>query len=563
LLYNEIIGILPDFSGLSSIAETHAALDNAADALKKAGAARTERSIIQHCEAAMSFCSDFPGIEDLAAKNPPQPPANLGVVADGDARTTSVRWEKSPSEGTIHYNVVRRRDAAPANVSDGELLGRTPGCEFVDTQPQAATNYYYAVFAERIGVFSTALADILPVANLFEVSGISIVVGDGSLELAWDDMQGGAEAEICRKADGSEEIIHKTTETSFVDRGLENDKLYSYVVRLAYDIYGVRRLTPGSQASGVPMKLPKPVGRLAAVPDDEDTYLATWANPERVSVVLYSSKEKPAYQFGEVVSQRELEKTMHRLTLERASDESAVFHHRGKERLYVAATTMKSGSVVFGSLLNICREDLVSIETIAKVNGKLNIHLKAAPKDAAGFAVMYRFDRYPHDIGDAGSRVEMITLKQFQHNGALILETLEPVNYYFSVFAIFNRDGETEYSPGANYMFRNAEKAVIYYDISKKLTGRAAVISFEAEKPDFHLPGMDVIYSIGSAPVEKTSDVLCRIDAQVVGRRSVKISVPLPANMARNMYIKPFLTDEALYEMYQLKLKLGSNHKIS
>lgn len=43
----------------------------------------------------------------------------------------------------------------------------------------------------------------------------------------------------------------------------------------------------------------------------------------------------------------------------------------------------------------------------------------------------------------------------------------------------------------------------------------------------------------------------------------VQISIPLDKKVPRETYIKPFLRDENLSGRYVLKIKLGSDHKIS
>ena len=61
---------------------------------------------------------------------------------------------------------------------------------------------------------------------------------------------------------------------------------------------------------------------------------------------------------------------------------------------------------------------------------------------------------------------------------------------------------------------------------------------------------------------KKSGKVFYQITAQEVNG-SVTISIPLEKRIPRETYIKPFLRDENLAGRYVLKIKLGSDHKIS
>ena len=188
------------------------------------------------------------------------------------------------------------------------------------------------------------------------------------------------------------------------------------------------------------------------------------------------------------------------------------------------------------------------------------------PKDVTGFVVLYRHDQFPEDISDTNTTRKYIPLKQYQYDGSLVIDSNEPENYYFSVFAEFRRDGESDYSTGTDYLFSNVSKEIIIYSISvnKKLFGGGTInLTFESENKKFRLPDIDVMSAQDRAPMfKKSGKIFHQIEAQETNG-SVTISIPLKKGLPRETYIKPFLQDENLAGRYVLKIKLGSDHKIS
>jgi len=220
---------------------------------------------------------------------------------------------------------------------------------------------------------------------------------------------------------------------------------------------------------------------------------------------------------------------------------------------------------VFGTLARASKGECVKINDIKPVNGTINIYIDP-PKNATGFIVLYRFDRFPTDIGDVKTVRKRIPLKQYQLNNAIVIDTLKEKKYFFSVFAEFRRDGESDYSAGADSLFDNSAKVNITYSISvsKRLFGdNQVVLEFEADSDSFILPDIDIMSATDNTPMFKSSASLFHSipSQQVNGKLQVKI--PLPKGLQRNTYIKAFLKDEKLQSGNQLRLKLGSNYKIN
>ena len=562
--YANIKKMSPDFKDSDLEKEILAAIDTATAVFKQAQAAKTEKDIIDLCVKAYEICKDYPGVKELIP--PPLPPANLNVTADGNTKVNILSWDRSASTGTVFYTVLRKKDAVPVNMNDGELLGQVSACGFTDNKIEPGVSYFYSVFAQRAGTQSKPLLNNLPIVNLFEISNLTITAGESLLQLEWDVLPADATAEIYRRTDaGREEKISATVSRGFLDSGLINGTSYSYTVKLSYNVNGRCQTTRGATINGIPTKPPKPIDLLTVKPEAGDTFSAVWSNPENMDVELYCSTTKPTFNYGDIISQQIIDNKMRRLALNRINKTTATFQYKGDELLYIVATVIKSGSVIFGATARASKGETVKLNKIAAVNDKINIYLDVPP-GATGFVVLYRFDKYPEDIGDVKTVRKYIPLKQYQHYSALVLDTLEPQNYYFSVFAEFTRDGDKDYSIGADYLFANMPKQIISYSISvsKKLFGESSVtVEFEADSKTFDLPDLEIMSATGSAPMFKASAMLFdTVKAQTVSG-SYSIRIPIPKNLPNDTYIKAFLKDESLASNYQLKLKLKSNCKIT
>ena len=533
---------------------------------KIAQSGKNETEIVEACIKAYEACNDCPGVREIIAGYPPAEPTGLVVVADPSARVNVLSWKKSTTAGSLYYSVVRKEGAIPISIQDGTLVGRISMCNINDQNVMPGVPYFYAVFAERAGVYSNALVYKDAVSNLFEISGVTIAAGDGLLQLKWNPIGDNATVNIERTdPSGKTTKLKCNSRSNFVDRELDNDKEYTYKIYLTYAIGITKTNTRGVCVSGTPTCPPLPIEKLIIKPTQGNEYRVEWENPEGNEIQFFYSQKKPDFLSGDLVSISTLENTMNPLVVKKTSATMGTFMHDGEELIYVLAVVVKAGSAVIGTIARASRGGTVKINHVDLVNGKIMITLDQ-PQNATGFVVLYRHDRFPEDISDTKTIRKYIPLKQYQYDCGLVIDSNEPENYYFSVFAEFRRDGESDYSMGTDYLFSNVSKETITYAISanRKIFGGVQIhITFESGNKSFQLPDIDVMSALDRAPMFKKSGTLFyQIEARKVNG-SVTVSIPCKKGVQRGTYIKPFLRDENLAGRYVLKIRLGSDHKIS
>lgn len=562
------------FSGYSDAfieQEISQAITKAQSLFNQAKVAKVEKDILDLCAQAYDICSDLPGVKELM----PAPPVVVGMTIDKNSfsRTNTISWT-SNNDKSIRYVLVRSKNGWIQHVTDGEIIFRGSANSYSDKSISPGVTYYYNVFAERAGIYSKASKGETAV-NLFEISNVSVIAADSSLNITWDGLPENATAEIYEISSSGRKLIATSSSDCYLVSGLTNGNSYSYHILLSYMVNGKKEVTKGFQKSGVPDCPPEPIDTLRIKSSQNDIFEATWFQKGTNDVRLFCSTQKPKYNVGDLIPLSNLEQEMRPLQQRplaaqamqslKSNEKGASFQYSGTELLYVVAVVVKSGSAVFGSLARASKGENVNIKAIRPVNGQINIYLDA-PKTATGFVVLYRFDKFPTDIGDVQTVRKYVPLKQYQLNSAIVLDNLESKKYYFSVFAEFKRDGEKDYSSGSDYLFDNAKRENITYSISvnKKLFGESNVIlEFEAESKEFELPAIEVMSATGNTPMFKASAKLFHSIPEQHVNGSLQVKIPLPKGLAKETYIKAFFKDESAQAGNQLRLKLKSNYKIN
>lgn len=577
--YTDIKKLFAGYGDPAMELEISQAISDAQAAYKQAQSAATEKDVLALCAKAYNLCADLPGVRELMAKYPPAPAAEFSVSVNPDTRGNIISWRANPADRSLRYIVVRSSNGWVQHKADGKEIFKGSASSYCDKDIEAGVAYYYNVFTERAGIVSEgAIGDFKEAVNLFEVPTVSVAAGDASLNLMWGALPRNATAEIYQlPATGAEKHIASSLSDGYLVSGLTNDTQYRFRIALSYIVNGKKRETKGTLVAAAPTCPPLPVDTLRVTPGQDDTFEATWYHSGPGDVRLFCSAEKPKYNVGDIVSVAALEREMRPLQQRPLSGTSAQklkkdecgisFQYSGGELLYIVAVVVKSGSAVFGSLARASRGESVSIKDIRPVNSKINIYLDA-PKGATGFVVLYRPDQFPTDISDTRTVRRYIPYKQYHLNSAIVLDTLEEKKYYFSVFAEFKRDGEKDYSSGADYFFDNSAKVNITYSISvgKKFLGigeRVVTLEFEADTKSFTLPEIEIMSAVGNTPMFKSSAKLFHsIPSQHVDG-SLSVKIPLPKGTPKDTCIKAFFKDEAAQAGNQLRLKIKSSNKIT
>lgn len=565
----EIEAVFPNYSNDALKNKLSKAISKANEFLYKAKMASDEKSIIELAEKALAVCKDYPDIRDLVEEYPPLTPENLSVSCDGIRKVNNISWTDQGNCGNIIYTVVRNEKTIPTSDKDGKIIGRISFNNIDDCDIHGGVQYYYAVFAERVGVFSKPTVTVKPVVNLFEIFGAEAVAGDSSVKLSWKSVPENSEINIFRIEDGKEVYVSSTKGCEYLDSGLENDIEYTYRVAVGYIINGKCVLSSGIIVKAIPMRLPKPTVEIEIRQIVDEKFELKWKNSSDGKIMFFVSESMPEFKMGQVVSFDSIQNSMHLLQFTSIDKENewltAVFRHLDEEIIYILPVTKKNGVAVVGELIRANRSGTIKIEDVRIINNKIGVFI-VPPKKATGLLLLYNENNFVTDVNDKGSNKISINMEQFMLNNMLYINEAEEKKYFLTLFAEYAVGDKSDYSSPAFYEFDNSRVMKITYSVhmkKKPFRQRWVELTFEADQKSFILPELDVTIGRGNIPVFRSSAELLKSipEQQVEGRLTIKI--PLDKQHDKNIFVKVFLKDETLLSKYQLSLDVNSQYKIS
>lgn len=225
--------------------EIEQAIEKAKTFYNQAKSTKNEKDILELCARAYDVCADLPGIKELIPV--PGNVTGFKVLPNAVSQMNIISWD-IVDDHSIRYVVVRSRTGWIQNLSDGQIIFRGSTSSYADNDIEAATLYYYNVFAERADVYSKgATGDFKEVINFFEIQRAAITAAESSLNVTWDILPNNATAEIYEvQENGMECHIASSTANNYLITNLENEKTYQYRVSLSYLVAGKNRKRRGN-----------------------------------------------------------------------------------------------------------------------------------------------------------------------------------------------------------------------------------------------------------------------------------------------------------------------------
>lgn len=558
---------MPDFCDATVEEEITLGVAKAKQIYRVAQSARSQRDVLRLCAEAYDHCADLPGIQELMEQYPPKAVQGFAVQADPDQRCNILSWQADEEETAVRYRLIRSKNGPVSKCADGEQLLYGTDLTYCDRDIEPGVTYYYNVFADRAGVLSDGVENGAEVANLFELSGIEVIEADASLRLAWKDLPNNATVDIYRvDENGGEFRIASGTPEGARVTGLQNDVTYHLRVVLTYRVGGKRRESEGTLVTGTPSRPAAAVETLRMKPLLNGEFQAEWDHCEAGAVWLFGAVELPKYQCGDVVTLDALRQEMMVLLPHALQEENtAILRYPNEDIEYVVAVVEQNGKAVFGKTARAGQGEMVQIKRVSVVNDKIHIYLRA-PEKADSFVLLYRHDRFAQELTDPEAVRCDVPMGLYRHNDAIVLDDPEEKQYYFTVFALFARDGDDNVSAPAEYLFDHRHKICITYSISvvhRLFSENIVTMTFQADQENFCLPEIAVMAAEGNVPMFKnTAQHFYDVPSQQV-KGTCTVHIPIPRDTPKNTYIKAFFRDDTALSSHQLQLKLKSHHKIT
>lgn len=567
---SKIRQVFPEYKDELIIRKISSGISNAKQYMEAAQKANDRNDIINKLMRAFEACQDYPGVLDAMNQYPPKPPVQLQITKDDLGKSNYLRWKLSEQEPYISFIIVKKRDAIPYNVNDGEQLAEISGFSFTDAVQEPGIAWYYGVFSKRGEIYSKGVFSEKPVMNLFDVDNVTLIAGDSSVQVEWGQRPKGAQIEVWRKEKMSPEKpgigkqVMNLSANGFSDLKLLNDKIYGYTIFAKYNICGSFIYSKGVKIQGIPTVPPHAVEYIMVKQTEtKNQFKIEWDEQENGDVQFYYSKKKIAWQRGEKIALGDISKDCSRLAVEKRSDDSGFFTMNADQIYYLIAATVKNETAIIGAMTCVSNKVAVKIENTKLSAGKLHVILRW-PEEADRLLLLYRFDHFVSSLEESGSVRKSFKKGQYQLTSSLVIEPVEEKDYYISVFAETRFGDEAGYSLGSNILFRNSRKQEFTFNIRSKrpFSGKSAVIQIRAQEQVFSLPKILVVACNGYPPAFKHSgETIAVIEEQKNVKNVYEYALPL-SGVGKDTYIKLFFENEADEKNSELNMEMNTNLKI-
>lgn len=545
-------------------------LNRAKKYLQAAYSARVERQAISSCMEVLEACLDYPGIQEALARFSVKPPSNFIVRCDSEQCCNQLQWEYNTEGIPIQFYIVRKHDTKPQTINDGELIGMTSDLVYSDKTIIPGDIYYYAVFANRLGVWSSGTVFPGLIQNLFEVADVRFSTQDKGVRVEWKCPAAKAKVEVYKqmgtppKHAGEGMLYRNITPYGFVDYDVINERVYGYLIVAVYEYNNRKFYSAGKQVVVTPHAMLKEVEYVSvkAAPS-RNRFFIEWEDTEQEAVRFYYSSQALPFHKGEKWKMAEIAMKAKHLQVTKNQPGKGIFMIE-EGIYYVFAVSVKEEEGLIGATVLVVNQTATRVTGITNASGALHI-LCGWPEGAESLIVQWSKERYPNGIEDKNAQKIKVSKELFEHSKTIRIEKLVDQDYYFQIYACYRFQGEIYMSLGCPAIYRVSRKGTITYEtkVRGKFTlHRKLELIFTGEEREFELPDLILVSAIGYPPAYKESGtIIGRIPARkVIGSFSYVQSIE---QLPKNAYVKVFVEQKQVEQTVSMCLKYGSKSKIS
>ena len=495
---------------------------------------RDPEELVLAYQEVVQICSDCREARDMLAKTPPHPPSAAQATPGGDI--VHIEWQPSPSRG-VRYTVVRKGGSRPVSASDGRQLPSVAGTSRDDTDPEIGIPLFYAVFADREGVFSHTGATIsAPVMLLREVSNLASQIDDQKVHLRWQPPENVDSVEVRRSErsyprsphEGSQVTVLGTDQA--VDTHVQNEQHYYYTVFSLYRGYDGQLVSlPGAQIEAVPQQPPQPVKelRIAASGLSGSRLLQIdWDPPSKGEVIVVRSEKPTGLEFGATIASRELTKYGRVLP---------TMGNKVQDKIGQIGFYYYLPAVVFQDTAYVGREqEYVSIDDVSELavqnlGGRLRLQWRWPP-NCQEVIVAYKQQDWPK-ADEAEATTISLTKAQYDLRGHYDIANPTQADRHIVVYTVINHNGQRIVSSGLHKGCRKVvsmrSRITVNYGIIKKSWHRKKRILELSLTGNGTLPAFVLVRKQGGIPLNKADgETILRSEPIPITQEKLSLEIP-------------------------------------
>ncbi len=273
---------------------------------------------VEEYRQALLICHDSPKAGQGLQNIPPLPPSQLHIEESNNE--VILRWQASKTTH-IQYVILRSERTPPQkpNQSTSRPIATVVTTEYHDSLSVIGVPVYYAVYAEREGVYSQQGVVSSGILRTADVSNLKARSGNAQVILSWTPPPNVTQIEVRRRESKmpqvSANVVHQAAPNAkeWADTHVTNNVRYTYTVYCKFlDSDGKSKLSSGARIEALPEPALNPIDDLTINRDSGDSALGhlqlRWTPPARGNMLIVKSTTRFDWKTGDSVLREELNK---------------------------------------------------------------------------------------------------------------------------------------------------------------------------------------------------------------------------------------------------------------
>ena len=266
-----------------------------------------EAQLVEYAGKALEECADYTIANQILKNYPPKDPTNL--IATDRKNVVKLEWTPNGNQKAVTYTVLRKVGSQPVNDEDGTVVESGLTINFYEDSTVApATNYYYAVFAERGGIRSKIAKTANPMTLFLDVTNVNQVLDEQGIKVTWTTPDNVKSVQVIKKpgsmqpqSENDGTILNTANLQGFDDNDASSNTM-SYLIRCAYEINKKIYYSPGRKYTFKTFSIPKLITNFNLVSTFGDEFELSFDKPINGNLKLYVFDKRVDMNFGAPLS---------------------------------------------------------------------------------------------------------------------------------------------------------------------------------------------------------------------------------------------------------------------
>lgn len=449
----------------------------------------------------------------------------------------------------ITYIVIRKKDAIPVSISDGEKLVNTPSSRYEDTSCVTGVVYGYAIIPCYNDIPGLGCIGSKKIITLSDITNIKSTVDNEQIKLSWENPPNLIGLKCIRKQGSAPKDLNdgeliplQNDATGLVDNKLKNHNVYFYkIVALFKGTNGETVPSDGKICSATPVERPPELKKINYEIKEKDVKLS-WDPIPGYTVKLFASHTSVGYS-GLFCYETDP-------IIAKCDNISNIDQNLGKctwkvpntSIWFITPATCKEGMLLIGKALPVipCVRNI----NVTREGGKIQVSWDW-PIGVNEVRMVYRTDQQPEGPDDKRGLYKIITRSEYDNDKAYFINNVGSSSYYIAIYTLSRNNGKEVYSsPQTCVSVGESDRRTLKYTITKRkkfIFFGPTFTTLNVSVSSGGIPEMILVKKLGLQPFSSRDGAVCY---RVNSSNDNNFTVDLPdGTIGRGYFIKLFFSN--------------------